>query len=314
MTPRAPRPPGGITNLARLGDLRAVDLLATPPPAELLPPVQSWRASPNGPVPLTRADRVTPSSGRNVASVDSAPARLHSAVSAAAVPIVTSGRGGGAAAAAAAVAFEGRPSTAERLPTVASPPPRLRRETARVVLHTGSSWRPVVVALAAALLLVAGVVHFAFVPLDVLVVWREPAVLTITSEPAGAVAKLDGTTVGATPAQATVRRDRVDHVLQLGAPGYREARQLLRYDAAVTLAARVRLDKESTPTFEQMPPRGAPAASPSAPPTAKTDVAKVAETKAGKVAKAASKTGKIAARERAAKKKAARARLVAKRH
>jgi hypothetical protein len=260
MTPPTPRASGGITNLEILG-ARRFDA-----PPEPSPPEPPRRPSVRGLAPVTRVDRPT----RPPAPTDLSPARLHSAASAAAVPVVASSWGSGAAATAFAV--EGRPVTAERLPTIAAPTalPRTRRETARVVVREGGAWRAVVVAIAAALLLVAGGVHFFVVPLDVLVVWRRPATFAIASEPAGAVAKLDGVTVGVTPALASVRRDRADHVLQLSAPGYREARLTVRFDASVTLSARARLDKESTPTFEEMPrANAAPPTRPSAKPTTK---------------------------------------------
>ncbi len=250
MTPPAPRAPGGIANLESFHILGARRF---DPPPEPSPSESARRPSVRGLPPLTRVDRPTASATRPATATDHPPARLHSAASAAAVPVVTSSWGGGAAA--AAVAVEGRPVTAERLPTIAAPTalPRSRRETARVVVREGGAWRAVVVAIAAAMLLVAGGVHFLVAPLDVLVVWRRPATFAIASEPAGAVAKLDGVTVGVTPALASVRRDRADHVLQLSAPGYRDARLSVRFDASVTLSARARLDKESTPTFEEMP-------------------------------------------------------------
>jgi serine/threonine protein kinase len=298
MTPLVPRLPGGITNLAVLGARRppepppreappreAVDgiELATPPPAEPLPPVQTWRASPRGPVPLTRADRVTPPGAVSPALAEP-PARLHSTASAAAVPAVASAWGAAATAAAPAapapVALEGRPATAEHLPPILAPAaPRLapsasglapgwrpRRETARVALRDGSMWRAVVVAVAAALLLVAGAVHVVVVPLDVLVVWRKPVPLSIASEPAGALVKLDGASLGGvTPTQTTIRRDRLDHSLEVSAPGYRAVRQTLRYDATVALSETVRLEKASPAAFDPRPtarPAPAPRAEP----------------------------------------------------
>jgi hypothetical protein len=210
------------------------------------------------------------------------------------------------------VSPEPRRSTAEHLPTVPAPPavepPRLRRETARVIMRGSGAWRAMFVVVAAALLMGAGAVHMFVLPLDVLAVWRKPATLTITSEPPGAVVNLDGTTLDrVTPAQVTVRRDRADHVLRLEAPGFRPAQQVVRYDAQVALGASARLEKESTPTFEALPaaapaertpapkvapaaPEDAPAAAPARP---KTAAAKPA--KGGKPAK----TGKAAAKARA---------------
>ncbi len=301
MTPPAPRLPGGITNLADvhldddeddiITESRAKrpagaepPTLATPPPLEPLPPIQPWRASSSGPVPLTHADRLTPP--RPFASASVEPARLHSTASASAAPVIASSWGGGAAAAAAApVAFE-RPRTAEHLPTIAPPPvsavapvpaSRPRRETARVVLRGGATWRPVVVALAAVLLVVAGAVHLAVMPLDVLVVWRKPATVAITTEPEGATVRLDGATLTMpTPTETTVRRDRVDHVVEVVAPGFRPTQRTIRYDGAVTLSTAFRLEKEKPPVFEQIPPKTA------APAVAPTPAAPAAATSASK--------------------------------
>jgi serine/threonine-protein kinase len=290
MTPMAPRAPGGITN-------PPPDPLVTPAPIAPLPPVQPWRAAPPSPVPLSRA-------------VAAEPARLHSSASAA---VVASSWSGAAAAAAIAVSPEPRPTTNEHLPTIPAPspmaPPRPRRETARVVVRGGGSWRPLVVALAAALLLGAGAVHALVMPLDVLVVWRKPATLSITSEPPGAVVKLDGATLdGVTPTSATVKRDRGNHVLELEARGYHPAQQVVRYDAQAALSASLRLEKESAPTFEALPPKetpepaapAAPAATAPAPapapprapaPRAKAVAAKTAKGgKGGKAGKAATKS------------------------
>jgi hypothetical protein len=301
MTPPAPRAPGGITNLAILG-ARRVDASAfevTPEPADRAQREQPRRPSVRGLAPITRVER--PATAPNLST-----ARLHSAASAAAVPVVASSWGGGAAA--AAMAVDGRPVTAERLPKIAAPTslPRSRRETARVVVREGRAWRAVVIAIAAALLLVAGGVHFFVVPLDVLVVWRRPATFAIASEPLGAVAKLDGVTVGVTPAFASVRRDRADHVLQLSAPGYREARLSVRFDASVTLSARARLDKESTPTFEEMPRAAAPALTAASRSSARTDAS------ASTATKAIGKRGKAGARAKAGGKNATRGHAAAK--
>jgi hypothetical protein len=254
-------------------------------------------------------------------SPDVAPARLHSAASAAALPSGGGWQSAGAAAAAAALqvaapAPEPRPSTAEhlpvqrsqpRLPTVPAPlpPPRPHRETARVVMRQGSNWRTVVVTAAAVLLVAAAGIHFAYLPLDVLFVWRKPATLVISSEPAGATGKLDGVALeGPTPASVSVRRDRSDHVLQLSAPGFKPARQVVRYDGAVALATTVRLEKEIAPTFEPLPAAAPPpAAAPVAASPRPAAAAPARKAKAvGKAARKAKATGKPAPR-RAAKAK-----------
>jgi hypothetical protein len=177
-------------------------------------------------------------------------------------------------AAAAPVALERRPSTAEHLPTVAAvaaPASRQRRETARVVVRQGPTWLPPVLAFAAALTLVAGLVHLAVVPLDVLLVWRKPAALAVGTDPAGATITLDGSPLAApAPTTTTVRRDRGEHVLEASAPGYRPARQTIRYDRGVSLSFSLHLEK-AAPTVEPVvapkpalappPPAGGPTAS-----------------------------------------------------
>jgi serine/threonine-protein kinase len=304
MTPLAPRAPGGINNpppdAPQLSQPPG-DPLLTPPPTGPLPPVQPWRSTPSAPVPIARAAAES--------------ARLHSPASARALPVASVGSswGGAAAAAVSALSPEPRPSTGEHLPTIPSPklaPPRPRRETARVVLRGGGSWRPLVVAVAAVLLLGAGAVHVLVMPLDVLAAWRKPATLTITSEPAGAVVKLDGATLdGVTPTQATVRRDRANHVLEVEARGYHAAQQVVRYDGQVALAATVRLDKEIAPTFEALPAKAPPAADEApAPAPAPGPVAAPAHAAAPRPKAVAAKTGKGGKTGKAAKTAAAKAR------
>jgi serine/threonine protein kinase len=323
MTPPVPRAPGGITNLVDLSDAaenadseaitqarngpsaaRAAEAsprpLATPPPTGPLPPVQPWRSTPRAQLPPPRG---TPSAPFTAAGGD-APARLHSMTSASAAPIASSW-GGGAASAAAAVAVVQRAPTADTFPAVPSvrPADRPRRETARVVFRPGGSWRSLVVAVSAALLLVAGAVHLLVVPLDVLVVWRKPAKLVVTSDPEGAEVKLDGAPLGtATPIDAIVRRDRFDHVLLLAAPGYRPARQIVRYDSAVTLSAYVRLEKEPAPTLEALPAPArampAPATTQAAAVKPKAAAGKTAKSRAARPAKPAAKAKKRVAKRR----------------
>jgi tRNA A-37 threonylcarbamoyl transferase component Bud32 len=307
-TPVAPRTPGSITGLPPpAGPARPLaEAVVTPRPAAPLPPVQPWREHARGPVPLPRTEWPTPP-GAFPPPRAGGPARLHSTASAAAAPAVSAVSPGwgtaGVAAVAASLAVDRRPMTAERLPTVAPAPaprlasaPRPRRETARVVLREGSAWRPLVIAAAAALLIVAAGVHLFVVPLEVLAVWRTPASLTITSEPAGAEARLDGSPIeGLTPTRATVKRDRFNHVLQLTAPGYRPARQTVRFDGSVKLVVTVRMNKETGPTFEALPPPAGttPARKSSAAvATSSRASAKVASRRSAKIARATAKTTK----------------------
>ncbi len=258
MTPLAP-PRGGVTGFP-----------ATPPPTTPLPPVQPWRANPNGPVPLPRADRRTPPAPFPISGAP--PANLHSAASANELrrsgnwPAANAVSGGGGVAAAPAFAPqlhvpqphgpEAHLTTEKRLrPVPLGRAPRPRRETVRMILRGGPSLWPGAIALGAAFVLVAGAVHLFVVPLEVLAVWRIPATLTITSEPSGAVIRLDGVAIETpTPAQVAIRRDRYDHVLQLSAPGYRAARQILRYDRSTALAQSVHLEREGGPVFQALPP------------------------------------------------------------
>jgi serine/threonine-protein kinase len=336
MTPAAPRPPGGITNLGDVADIGGSDddddeaitesrakrpagaeppPPPTPPPLEPLPPAQPWRPTGRGLVPIGRADRVSPPTPFASAPAEPSPARLHSSASAA--PIVASAWGAAVAtAAAASIAVERRPSTVEHLPTVApavaaalAPAPRPRRETARVFVRSGAAatWRPLAVAVVAALLLVAGAVHLVVVPLDVLLVWRKPATLAIVSEPAGAAVTLDGASIAApTPTLTTIRRDRFDHVLEISAPGYRPGRQTIRYDGAVALSFNVRLERQA-PVLEPLPPPRPTTPAPSADPGPHTPVAaaRAPKTRASgaKSGKSTAGAGKSAPHKRLAKRR-----------
>jgi len=101
------------------------------------------------------------------------------------------------------------------------------------------------------LLLVVGAaaaVHFYFVPLDVLITWREPAGLAIATDPRGAKLRLDGADLpGTAPLTISVRRDRADHIVEASLPGYRDARSIIRYDQSVALSAQLRLESAPAP-------------------------------------------------------------------
>jgi serine/threonine protein kinase len=90
-------------------------------------------------------------------------------------------------------------------------------------------------------LVVAGagaVVHYTVVPLPVLAVWREPARLSVRSEPGGATVTIDGRRLSAqTPTDIEVTRDRVPHEVTVTLAGYEPATQALRFDRAVDLEA-----------------------------------------------------------------------------
>jgi hypothetical protein len=105
-------------------------------------------------------------------------------------------------------------------------------------------WPPVAVSVAAVLVLAASVVHIAFVPLDVLLAWRRPAELVVTSEPEGAAVTLDGVAAARTPLRQSIKRDRFDHVLDLALAGYLPVREIIRTDRSVELSRAVVLQKD----------------------------------------------------------------------
>jgi hypothetical protein len=312
MTPLS-SPRGGVVD-AREGAELGPTPPPTPPPSSPLPPVQPWRATPNAPVPLPRGDRRTPPAPFPSPAPASPSGGLHSTASKDALKrsgdwpaaSAVTAAGGGGSFAAPALAVEPRPTTAKRLaPVPLANAPRPRRETARVIVRDGSHVWPVVIALGAAVVVIAAIVHFAVVPLDVLAVWRQPATLTITSDPPGAAVRLDGVALpDATPAHVAVRRDRYEHVLQLTAPGHRAARQTIRYDHAVALATTVHLEREDAPKFEALPtpaaaptPTSAPAAEPAKAVVAKKVAKPGAKKRPPKHAKATpAKRARVAAR------------------
>jgi hypothetical protein len=125
-----------------------------------------------------------------------------------------------------------------------SAPGRPQRETARVQqLRPRSHWRSALLLL----IVIAGggaaAVHHWVVPLDVLFVWRNPAQLSIATDPNGASLRLDGATLPASsPITMSVRRDLLEHVVEATLPGYRPARAIVRYDKTLTLSFLMPLD------------------------------------------------------------------------
>jgi hypothetical protein len=178
-----------------------------------------------------------------------------------------------------------------------------------------SPWRSVVVAFFAVLLLAALAVHLAFIPLDVLVVWRRPAWLWISSEPPGARVDLDGELLpDSTPMRVQVQRDQREHVVELSQTGWLPARKVVRYDREVTLSHTLPMTADPTPPKppEVPPAEPTPAVPPPAAPApqAATDTRPAAETApsgGGRQASATkrparhrSATGKHGARKKAA--------------
>ena len=145
---------------------------------------------------------------------------------------------------------------AARLPTFAPGDPQ--RETARVQqLRPRSRWRSALLFL---IVIVAGggaaVLHWV-VPLDVLLVWRNPAGLSIATDPSGASIRLDGVTLpGLSPTTVSIRRDLLDHVIEATLPGYHPARAIVRYDKTLALSFVMPLQAAPAPVL--LPPGDLP--------------------------------------------------------
>ena len=128
-------------------------------------------------------------------------------------------------------------------------------------IHAGTTglWRPIVVGILAVLIVAAYAVHVAVIPLEVLASWTRPATLYVASEPDGASVKVDGVALpDPAPTKTAVKRDRIDHLIEVSAPGYRPVREMVRYDREVVLSFVLRMQKETAailPTED-----GAPAA------------------------------------------------------
>jgi hypothetical protein len=124
-------------------------------------------------------------------------------------------------------------------------PPR-SQETARIQLRQRRGWGGVLFAFFVLLIGAAAAVHLLFVPLDVLITWREPAGLSVATDPRGAKVRLDGVEVeGEAPLTIPVRRDRADHIIEASLPGHHDARAIIRYDQSVALSSQLRLEKNS---------------------------------------------------------------------
>jgi len=143
---------------------------------------------------------------------------------------------------------------------------RQHHETARVQFRPPRQWGGVFTVIVL-LLAAAGVgVHLWFIPLDVLIAWRQPTGLSIATEPAGAKLRLDGVPLAASaPTTVTIWRDRTDHTVEATLAGYQVAREKIRYDKSASLSYVVRLLKD--PSY--VPPEEA-AGAPTPPAAQKT--------------------------------------------
>lgn len=129
------------------------------------------------------------------------------------------------------------------------------------------SWKRVMLAFLVIVAAAAAVVHYKFIPLDVLAVWKKPATLAISSDPAGAAVTLDGRALPqVTPTQVEVRRDRADHVVEFARAGSRPVRTTIRFDRTAALVEVVSLPAEPAPPA----PPPAPAPEPTLPPPVAT--------------------------------------------
>ncbi len=264
-----------------------VDPDATPPPATPLPPLRPRAATPRTPASATTDGRVRPPSnapsnppwtargpasprppsGQYAAAAPRPPSGQY-----AAAPRPPSGQYAAAAPQWPAAGGSGRVTTTAQpgaprgrkqsapfgmpsagLPTFA--PGRPQRETARVQqLRPRSRWRSALLFLIVILAGGAAAVHHWVVPLDVLLVWRNPAGLSIATDPNGASLRLDGVTLpGSSPTTVLIRRDLLDHVIEATLPGFHPARAIVRYDK--TLALSFLMPLQAAPT-EALPPPG----------------------------------------------------------
>jgi len=143
------------------------------------------------------------------------------------------------------------------------PVSRQHHQTARVQFRPQRQWGGVF-AVIVLLLAAAGIgVHLWVIPLDVLITWRQPAGLSITTEPAGAKLRLDGVPLASSaPTTVTIWRDRRNHTIEATLAGYQLARETIRFDKSAAPSYLVRLLKD--PNYVPPPP---PTAAPAAPGT-----------------------------------------------
>ncbi len=122
------------------------------------------------------------------------------------------------------------------------------------VLQPPRQGRVIALAIAAAALTLAAIVHLVFVPLPILAVWLTPAPLDVRSEPSGAEVYLDGIRfVSPTPTSRLVQRDRRPHLLELRKEGFQTVRRIIRFDRKKQMEVSLPLNAESRPSFRPMP-------------------------------------------------------------
>ena len=265
--PRWPTPPTAVAAISKAARAvgaapaarpaaPAVDPNATPPPVTPLPPLRPRAQTPRPPgdgrmrrpsnPPGPVAAREAPGSGAQGRGrpPGGSPAHGVTRQPAAAQPRRTTSAPFGMPAGGIPAFVPGRP----------------QHETARIQqLRPQGRWRRVLAFLVVVLAGGGAAVHHWLVPLDVLLVWRDPAGLSIATDPSGATLRLDGVTLPATsPTTVSVRRDLVEHVIEATLTGYRPARATVRYDKTVALSFLMPL--EPVPAPIPPPPTPSPAA------------------------------------------------------
>jgi hypothetical protein len=190
-------------------------------------------------------------------------------------------------------------------PPPPAPPPRAERSTSttgRIETRRPSSVALAIILPLIGLGIVGAAVHVAVVPLDVLAVWRQPARLSVRSDPSGAEVWLDGRRLSArTPAHTEVERDRIPHTIEVRHPGHANETTTLRFDRTVKLEVSLKMTPapEPAPAEAAPPPPAVPAPSVTPTPTSEATPAKPAHK--GKASKGKSKRsgkGKSSARAR----------------
>jgi hypothetical protein len=97
-------------------------------------------------------------------------------------------------------------------------------------------------------------VHYAFIPLPVLVVWSHPVNIDVRTRPPGAEVYLDGERLGAvTPVSTDRPRDRLVHAIEVRHGDLRSVRRLVRFDQEVALDIDVTLGPPSRPAVTPLP-------------------------------------------------------------
>jgi serine/threonine protein kinase len=188
----------------------------------------------------------------------------------------------------------------------APPPPPPRRRTGEmtsVVARKAGVLAPgrvllLLFLLAAGVAGVAAVVHFMIVPLEVVLVWGQPARLHVRTNPRGAEVFLDGQRLSArTPTYTEIYRDRRSHTLEVHADGYQTETRQIRYDRRVNLEETLDLQPASAPAIEPVgPPPGAAPTTTGSPAPATTPAAAApsepARKSRGKAARAGGKSAR----------------------